>query len=432
MPVDSNSLPWIPQETRDIAKEVDVPLIITEGPIRAMVLLQAGAYPISLQGVWGLAAPKKKKTPLRVVPGFRRRRDPPRDQRMNDDGRLKLHGEIARFQLWKRRVVLCLDADSWKNKVVRQAEIRSWLLLHAAGAQVFQLSWPSNEGNGIDDYLAKKAGTDPEKQREVFVELIEKIEPFIETLEQSDLPIIRKELHRTISDPAVFDKTAGRIAKQLKVSKASFGKFRNGNEERQPVEGITFETVEPWPETIALSVAFTETIELFRKWVFMTQAQAVAAVLWIATTYLAHLLEIHAYLAITAPTKRCGKTTLFILISKFVGCRLVVSSNMSPAFVFRAIDKYRPTLMVDEAQAAFRKNQELAEIYNAGHVKRTAFVGRVDKVGEELVEKLFSTFCPKVLALKGKIQDDSLQDRIIEIRLHEWPRVIWKMISGMP
>ena len=157
-------------------------------------------------------------------------------------------------------------------------------------------------------------------------------------------------------------------------------------------------------------------VELFRKYVYMTEPQAVAVVFWCATTYFAHLLEIQAYLAITAPTKRCGKTTLFTLISHFAQ-NVLIASNLSPAFAFRVIDKYRPTLMVDEAHAALQRSQDLADIYNAGHVKRTAYVGRMEKAGDEMVEKRFSTFCPKVMALKGKIKDDSLQERVIEIRL---------------
>jgi Protein of unknown function (DUF3631) len=284
---------------------------------------------------------------------------------------------------------------------------------------------------------AGKAGIDLEKQAHVFIELREKALPFIETLESSDIPLLEKELRKTQRDSAVFDELAGKIARKLKVAKGSLGKFKYNKEEVSQAEGIAFEAVEPWPEKVSLTNSFTEMVELFRKWVFMTEPQAVAAVFWCATSYLAHLLEIQAYLAITAPTKQCGKTTLFTLISHFVRNVLVVSSNVSSAFAFRAIDKYQPTLMVDEAQAAFQRNQDLAEIYNAGHVRRTAFVGRVEKVGEELVEKRFSTFCPKVMALKGKIKDDSLQDRVIEIRLARTVKGdldddFWEVLNDQP
>ena len=59
----------------------------------------------------------------------------------------------------------------------------------------------------------------------------------------------------------------------------------------------------------------------------------------------------------------------------------------------------------------------MEDIFNAGHVRSTAYVGLVEKVGDEFVERRFNVFCPKVIGLKGKIHDDSLQDRVIEIRL---------------
>ncbi len=67
-PIGSDSMPWIPPETRDIAKDIDKALVITEGPIKAMTLLQAGAFPISLVGVWGVAASRKKTQPGQSPP----------------------------------------------------------------------------------------------------------------------------------------------------------------------------------------------------------------------------------------------------------------------------------------------------------------------------------------------------------------------------
>jgi hypothetical protein len=45
-PVGSDSLPWIPPKTRDIAKDIDSPDRHHRGPIKAMASLQAGALPI--------------------------------------------------------------------------------------------------------------------------------------------------------------------------------------------------------------------------------------------------------------------------------------------------------------------------------------------------------------------------------------------------
>ena len=95
-----------------------------------------------------------------------------------------------------------------------------------------------------------------------------------------------------------------------------------------------------------------------------------------------------------------------------------MGASVSESFVFHYIDESAPTLAVDEAQAAFIKNPGLTEIYNAGHIRDTAQVGRMDKgPGDTWEERLYHTFCPKILALKGRLRDDSLQDRVIEIRL---------------
>jgi hypothetical protein len=415
-PIGSDSMPWIPLETCDVAKDVDKSIVITESPIKAMVLLQAGACPIGLVGVWSIAAPREKAKP---ECGEDFEEDAVHaDNDDDNDGKLKLHGELVRFRWPHRKVYLCFDADRRKNEHVRRGEIRTWLTLHSAGADVFQLSWPLEEGKGIDDYLAGKAGIDPEKQREAFAGLVDKSVPFLKTLVSQDIPLVKKELHRTQRESAVFDELAGTIAKQIKASKASLGKFKHGNEKEETAKQTKeIESIEPWPEPVSLHEAFGGAVTLFRTYMFMTEAQAVTVVLWCATSFLYDFLQIHAYLRITAPTKQCGKTTLVNLVALFVRQGLVVAGRVSAAFVYRAIDRLRPTFIVDEAQAIFRKSPDVEDIFNAGHVRSTANVGLAEKVGEEIVDRLFNVFCPKVLALKGKIKDDSLQERIIEIRL---------------
>jgi Domain of unknown function (DUF3854) len=53
---------------------------------------------------------------------------------------LKIHPELARFSLEYRQVMLCFDADHLRNRHVRQAEIRAFMLLHASDAEVYQLT----------------------------------------------------------------------------------------------------------------------------------------------------------------------------------------------------------------------------------------------------------------------------------------------------
>ena len=71
--------------------------------------------------------------------------------------------------------------------------------------------------------------------------------------------------------------------------------------------------------------------------------------LWVIATFIFELFDAFPYLVMSSPTKQCGKSrALEVLL-------LVVSSprkvaNPSEAALFRMIEKFRPTLMLDEAE----------------------------------------------------------------------------------
>ncbi len=108
------------------------------------------------------------------------------------------------------------------------------------------------------------------------------------------------------------------------------------------------------------------------------------------------------FLAITSPVKRCGKTLLLIVLGAIVPRRLF-ASNVTPAVLFRTIEKYRPTLLIDEADMFIRENDELRGVLNSGHTRTTAIVIRA--VGDDHDPRAFSTWCPKAVALIGRLPD---------------------------
>jgi hypothetical protein len=61
--------------------------------------------------------------------------------------------------------------------------------------------------------------------------------------------------------------------------------------------------------------------------------------------------------------------------------RLLLTSNTTPAALFRAIEKFRPTLVIDEADSFFGENEELRGLINSGPTRETAYTLRV--VGED-------------------------------------------------
>jgi putative DNA primase/helicase len=85
-------------------------------------------------------------------------------------------------------------------------------------------------------------------------------------------------------------------------------------------------------------------------------------------------------------------------------------SNITPAALYRSIEAWQPTLLIDEADTFLQKREELRGILNAGHTKPTAYVIR--SVGEDYEPRLFSTWAPKAVAMIGKLPP-TLADRAI-------------------
>jgi putative DNA primase/helicase len=102
---------------------------------------------------------------------------------------------------------------------------------------------------------------------------------------------------------------------------------------------------------------------------------------------------------------------LLIVLGALVARRLF-ASNVTPAVLFRTIEKYSPVLLIDEADTFVRDNDELRGVLNSGHTRTTAVAIRA--VGDDHEPRAFSTWCAKAIALIGRLPG-TLADRAIEI-----------------
>ena len=89
-----------------------------------------------------------------------------------------------------------------------------------------------------------------------------------------------------------------------------------------------------------------------------------------------------------------------------------MSSNLTGPVLFRAIEKYHPALLIDEADSFVTKNEELRGILNSGHRKQGATSLRLVGEGHEL--RAFSTWGPKAIASIGSLAA-TLEDRAVTI-----------------
>jgi Protein of unknown function (DUF3631) len=170
---------------------------------------------------------------------------------------------------------------------------------------------------------------------------------------------------------------------------------------------------EPWPVAVNGAALIGELTAAIRKYVVLSEQDALAAALWVLHTYCFGAFACTPRLAITSPEKRCGKTTLLDVIGLLVP-RPLSTANISAAATFRTIETARPTLLVDEADTFLGENEELRGILNSGH--RSG--GQVIRaVGDDFEARAFSTHCPVAIAQIGKLPD-TLADRSVHISMN--------------
>ncbi len=167
---------------------------------------------------------------------------------------------------------------------------------------------------------------------------------------------------------------------------------------------------EPWSDPVNGAMLLKEIAGIIRRYVVLPANAVLVLALWILHTFCFDIAEATPYLYLHSATKRCGKSRLLELLARMARRALVVAGP-SAAFMFRVIELYKPALFMDEADAFLRDDEDMRGLLNNGY-KQGGSVGRLVKVGDELVPKQFSVFCPKVLAgikgLSGTVMDRSI------------------------
>lgn len=171
-----------------------------------------------------------------------------------------------------------------------------------------------------------------------------------------------------------------------------------------------FESVEPWHQPVDGALLLDELVAYYRRFLVLPEYAAEAIGLWSLHTYLLDVIYTTPYLAFLSPEKRCGKTRGLVALS-FVCAKPLLNTSISPAALFRIIEKHAPTMLVDEFDT-FLKNDELRGILNAGYTRDTAKVPRC--VGDDHEPREFSVWGAKAFALIGKLPS-TLEDRTIVI-----------------
>jgi putative DNA primase/helicase len=200
------------------------------------------------------------------------------------------------------------------------------------------------------------------------------------------------------------------LDKQVIKTRRALGQDEDADDRQGRLVKIT--DVMPWHERVDGDRLLTELALAVKTYAVLPDHAADAIALWILHTWVVNQFSISPRLAVTSPTKGCGKTTIIRILNK-VTRRPKRAGNISPPALFRAMEQFQPTILLDETEKYIEHGSDLHALMNEGHCKG-ATVMRVlgDKL--ELIE--FAIFGAAAFCRNGKIPDD-LEQRSIVIEM---------------
>lgn len=203
---------------------------------------------------------------------------------------------------------------------------------------------------------------------------------------------------------------AKRLGVRVSALDAAVAELRDGENTRTM---MLFKAVKPWAEQVDGAALLHEISATVQRFIICQPETARATALWIAFSWAVDHVDVAPLAVITAPEKRCGKSQLLNLIAQ-LSRRPLVASNISPAALYRVIEAHAPTLLIDEADAFMKDNEELRGVINSGHTRQSAYVIRT--VGDDHEPKQFSTWGAKAISGIGQLSE-TLMDRAVILEL---------------
>jgi len=169
---------------------------------------------------------------------------------------------------------------------------------------------------------------------------------------------------------------------------------------------------EPWGEPVDGAALLTEITALIKLYVALPAHAPESLAAFALTTHAVDAFNAASYLFLSSPTPECGKTRLLEVLE------LVVRRPWRPAILtgpvlFRGIEQYEPTLLLDEAEVVRGRGDAADNVRAVLHVgyRRGAVIERC--VGEDFELRAFRTFGFKVFACIGDLPGTLLSRCIV-------------------
>jgi putative DNA primase/helicase len=217
-----------------------------------------------------------------------------------------------------------------------------------------------------------------------------------------------------VLSPIEYEQERVEAAKRFNV-RASFldGEVRKVKEAAKE-NRLPFPEYDPCDDPINPAELLDEVKATIKRFIILDDEQATAAALWCAMTWFIDRISIAPLCIINAPEKACGKSQLLTVMGK-MSFRPITASNASVSALFRSVELWKPTILIDEADTFFGEYPELTGLVNAGF-ERGAIILRSEATGDSFTPKPFPVYSAKAIAgiqLERHLKEATLSRGII-------------------
>lgn len=156
-------------------------------------------------------------------------------------------------------------------------------------------------------------------------------------------------------DPIDYDRERKKVADRMGIRMSTLDEMVEDHRKQYDSvhpntggENALFDDLEPWPHEVDGAELLQEIVAALESYVVLPEGASLALALWILHAHAHDAALVSSILTIVSPDRRCGKTTTMSVI-QFLVPRAIPTSNITTAAVFRAVEKWQPTLLIDEA-----------------------------------------------------------------------------------
>jgi len=374
-----------PPRSQKMMGNPQVPLWITEGAKKADALASRGACAISVTGVWGFKG-------------------------KNQFGGVTFLADWDYIAMRNRTVYLAFDSDVVSKDPVRKALEHIGEHLKRKGATVHVIQLPQLEGQdktGIDDYLLRYNLQDAERLAGEFK------------------PAQKEDRERYVSGFVLPDGTIGEMV--VSDDERYFIIGFNGSVRKAYQHDTARVTYLPTHDALVGEVVhfastatpydsqarlFSEIRAFVNRYLELPADFEEIASLYVLLTWVYEFAPSIPYLRVIGDWGT-GKTRFLQVVGAVCFRPIFASGATTPAPIFRILEQFRGTLVLDEADFKDSSSwMELVKLLNNGY-RPGMPVLRADKENGKWYPRSYQVFGPKLIATRFRFKDEALESRCL-------------------